>query len=44
MNKTCNMPKHTRLWSIETLVSFAPTYPTSIRGTSDNQPDDPGTR
>ena len=30
------MPKHTGLWSIETLVAFAVSYPTSIRG-NDNQ-------
>ena len=36
MNKTCYMPKHTGLWSIETLSAFAVSYPTSIRG-NDNQ-------
>jgi len=30
------MPKHTGLWSIETLSAFAVSYPTSIRG-NDNQ-------
>ena len=30
------MPKHTGLWSIEALVTFAASYPTSIRG-NDNQ-------
>jgi hypothetical protein len=30
------MPKHTGLWSIETLAAFAVSYPTSIRG-NDNQ-------
>jgi len=36
MNKTCYMPKHTGLWSIETLAAFTVSYPTSIRG-NDNQ-------
>jgi len=30
------MPKHTGLWSIETLAAFTVSYPTSIRG-NDNQ-------
>lgn len=30
---SCNMPKHLgQLWSIETVESFMPVYPTSIRG------------
>ena len=31
------MPKHLGLWSILAIESFAPVYPTSIRGSEDNQ-------
>jgi len=42
-NFTCNMPKHLGLWSILAVETFAPAYPTSIRGSND-QRGSPGTR
>jgi len=44
MNKTCNTLKHTGLWQSIAMVSFAPVYPSSIRGSNDNQERSPGTR
>lgn len=42
MNITCTMQKHLGLWSTLAIESFAPVYPTSIRG-NDNQRDTRGT-
>lgn len=37
MNKTCNtLRKHSGLWSVVTLASMTPAYPTIIRGTFDS--------
>lgn len=44
MNKTCNLLKHNGQWSTIANVSFAPAYPTSIRGMNDSQEHGPGTR
>jgi len=43
INFTCDAQKHMGLWSILAIESFAPVYPTSIRGTND-QRGSPGTR
>jgi len=43
-NLTCNMLKHQWLWSITAMTTFAPVYPTSIRGSEDNQRGSPGSR
>lgn len=43
-NFTCNILKHQALWSITAMNTFAPVYPTSIRGSEDNQRGAPGTR
>ena len=42
-NFTCNILKHEGLWSIAAMNTFAPVYPTSIRGSND-QRGSPGTR
>lgn len=42
MNITCKKPMHTELWSNLAIESFAPAYPTSIRG-FDNQRNHRGT-
>jgi len=44
MNKTCKSLKHTGKWLTLASVSFVPAYPTSIRGSNDNQERGPGTR
>ena len=38
------MLKHNGQWQTIANVSFAPAYPTSIRGSNDNQERGPGTR
>jgi hypothetical protein len=44
-NFTCNnILKHEGLWFIAAMTTFAPVYPTSIRGSEDNQRGSPGTR
>jgi hypothetical protein len=42
-NFTCTSLKHQVLWSNQAIETFAPVYPTSIRGAND-QRGDPGTR
>jgi len=42
-NFTCNILKHQASWSIA-MITFAPVYPTSIRGSEYNQRGLPGTR
>ena len=37
MNKTCNLRKHMELWQSIAGTSFAPAYPTSIRGINELQ-------
>jgi len=44
MSKTCNTLKHMGQWQSLATVSFTPAYPTSIRGSNDNQELDPGFR
>jgi hypothetical protein len=44
MNKTCKSLKHMGQWQTIASVSFVPAYPTSIRGSNDNQERGPGTR
>jgi hypothetical protein len=44
MNKTCKTLKHMGQWLSLASVSFTPAYPTSIRGSNDNQERGPGTR
>jgi hypothetical protein len=44
MNKTCKTLKHMGQWQSLARVSFAPVYPTSIRGNNDSQEHGPGTR
>ena len=37
MNKTCiSLVKHSRLWSLATVASMTPAYPTVIRGSFDS--------
>lgn len=43
MNNTCISLKHMGLWSRVALASFAPAYPSSIRGTNDNEQEARGT-
>lgn len=43
MNKTCQSLKHMGLWSTIALAAFTPVYPTSIRGSSDNEQTPRGT-
>jgi len=43
MNKTCKSLKHMGQWQSIATVSFAPVYPTSIRG-NDTLEYSPGTR
>ena len=46
MNKTClTLAKHSRLWSLVTIASMTPAYPTVIRGQFDSniEQEDQGT-
>jgi len=36
-NFTCFILGHNAKWSLEAMCSFAPVYPTSIRGTNDQR-------
>ena len=44
MKNFTDILKHCGLWYTNTMYSFAPVYPTSIRGSEDNQRGAPGTR
>jgi hypothetical protein len=43
-NFTCNILKHQALWSFTAMITSAPVYPASTRGSEDNQRGSPGTR
>jgi len=43
-NITYRLPAHEGLWFIPAMNAFVSAYPTSIRGTKDNQRGSPGTR
>lgn len=43
-NLTCNILKQRGMWQTLAMNTFAPVYPTSIRGSEDNQKGVSGTR